>query len=126
VQLRLFAPFLPFVTEEVWSWWQDGSVHRADWPRHEALEDGVTGDEAEVLRDTSLVLAAVRKAKSEAKTSMRTDVRQAVVRGPAETLDRVHRAADDLRAAGRIADLRLEPAAGPLTADVELAEAEPA
>jgi valyl-tRNA synthetase len=112
--LRLFAPFLPFATEEVWSWWQDGSVHLAPWPTRDELPS--TGD-ASVLTVTAEALRQIRKAKSEAKASMRADVAHAAVRGP-ET-DRVARA--DLTAAGRIADLTLEDTPGNLAVEVVLA-----
>ena len=116
VLLRLFAPILPFVTEEVWSWWRHGSVHAASWPSAAELPPG--GDPA-VLAATGEALRQVRKAKSEAKASMRADVSSAVVRG-AEVL-RISR--PDLAAAGRIADLTLEDAPADLTVDVVLAPA---
>ncbi|GAA2414617.1 valine--tRNA ligase [Actinomadura vinacea] len=114
VLLRLFAPVLPFVTEEVWSWWRDGSVHRAAWPDAAGLPSG--GD-PEVLAVTAGVLRQVRKAKSEAKASMRADVTRAVVRGAAT--GRIARG--DLISAGRIADLSVEESQDDLAVDVALA-----
>jgi len=112
VQLRLLAPFLPFATEEVWSWWRAGSIHSAPWPARDELP--TEGDPA-VLTAIATALRGVRKAKSERSLSMRAEVRQADVRGPAATLARIDAAGDDLRAAGRIADLRLVPEEGELS-----------
>ena len=82
VLLRLFAPVLPFATEEVWSWWQEGSVHRQRWPESADFRPaGVDEVEADGLRRAAAVLAEVRKAKSTAKTSQRTPVTRLVLWG---------------------------------------------
>jgi valyl-tRNA synthetase len=99
--IRLFAPFLPFAAEEVWSWWQEGSVHRAPWPTVTELGN-VTSADREILATASEVIAAVRKAKSEARVSMRTEVAAVQISASAETVERALRAEDDLRAAGHI------------------------
>ncbi len=121
VQLRLFAPVLPFVTEEVWSWWQQGSVHRAGWPVAGDLRALAADADRRLLTDVGVALSQVRKAKSEAKASMRADVETAVVRGPQAVLERIGAAADDLRSAGRIRTLGLEPGDEVLTVDARLA-----
>ena len=107
VQLRLFAPFLPYVTEEVWSWWQAGSVHRAAWPLTAELDSAATGGEIDLLGAVGEALAAVRGAKTAAKVSMRTEAASAVLTGPAELIRLVRTAEGDLKGAGRITSLEL-------------------
>jgi valyl-tRNA synthetase len=122
VQLRLFAPVLPFTTEEVWSWWQDGSIHRSPWPVAADLSTLAGGADAALVDDVAAVLTLVRKAKSEAKVSMRADVSSTVITTGAQQAARLRLAVEDLKAAGRIATLVITEADGPLDVTVVLAE----
>jgi valyl-tRNA synthetase len=101
VLLRLLAPFLPYATEEVWSWWHDESVHRAPWPLASETATPEAGDPG-VLATVGEALAGVRKAKSEAKVGMRSEVSRIELAGPEGWTQRVRAAEADLRAAGRI------------------------
>jgi valyl-tRNA synthetase len=100
VQLRLLAPFVPFVTEEVWSWWQPASIHRSSWPATSELGD-VTGDPA-TLDAVAAGLIGIRGAKSQAKVSMRHPLSAVEFAGPEEALAAVRLAEADLVRVGRI------------------------
>ncbi|MFG1989271.1 valine--tRNA ligase [Actinoplanes sp. NPDC048988] len=105
VLLRLFAPFLPYVTEEVWSWWRYGSVHKATWPTTYELTRVATEGDASLLDLAGDALRQVRRAKSDRKLSMKADVPLAEALGPAELLDKLALIEGDLTSAGRIAKL---------------------
>jgi valyl-tRNA synthetase len=129
VMLRLLAPFVPFVTEEVWSWWQTGSVHLAGWPEPAgllsladadasavdgagAVDGAVSPGGTAVLDAAAAAIAAVRRAKSQAQLPMKAPVSQLILTAPQEQLDALAAAAPDVSAAGRVAEIKLHALPG--------------
>jgi valyl-tRNA synthetase len=113
---------LPFVCEEVWSWWQVGSVHHAPWPAAAELSDAA-GDPHE---DVALSLAAdvlreVRKAKSQARRKMRAPVKRVIVHDTPERLAALELCSGDLLEAGAIEALE-QREAEEFAVEIELAE----
>jgi valyl-tRNA synthetase len=119
VLLRLFAPFMPYVTEEAWSWWQEGSVHRASWPSVPVV--GVAPAERASYEVAVVLLGEVRRAKSEAKVGPRSPVSLVRFSGGPEAVEALRLVADDLRAAQNIAELAIEVTGGEPEVEVELA-----
>ena len=122
--LRLFAPFLPFVTAEVWSWSASDSVHRATWPTHEDLLSQLSGEvDTELFDVASETLSEVRRAKTEAKRSLKVEAESVVVSAERGRLDLLELARTDLMEAGNISNLDLvEQQQGTTRVEVTLAE----
>lgn len=94
---RLFAPMIPFATEESWSWWNDSSVHAAAWPTSSGL-----GGDAALIDPVIDTLQHVRRAKTEAKQSQKAAVETLVVTAPAAVHASIGAGEADLRDAGSI------------------------
>ncbi|OFW22431.1 MAG: valine--tRNA ligase [Acidobacteria bacterium RIFCSPLOWO2_02_FULL_65_29] len=109
VLLRLFAPFLPFVTEEVWSWWKAGSIHTSAWPTRAELE-GLIADNSPDRRQAderiytwaTEMLFEVRKQRSEAKQPMRVPITRVTVTAEADAVALMAHVEADLRSALRV------------------------
>ena len=108
--VRLLAPYLPFVTEEVWSWYREGSVHQAAWPTTSDLEVTPDGTVEGAIEDASSVLLGVasealvvlRRVKSEAKVSPRTPFLEVTVSAPEQIIPLFEEVLEDLAAATKI------------------------
>jgi valyl-tRNA synthetase len=119
VLLRLLAPVLPYITEEVWSWRfaeehapggdsAARSIHRAAWPG-DADFAGVEAPAHAASFDTAVAaLGAINKAKADAAVSMGRDVttlRLAAAPGTHSILEGV---AGDVLAAARVGETVFE------------------
>jgi valyl-tRNA synthetase len=114
VMLRLFAPFIPFATEEVWSWTHDTSVHTAAWPVAPEGAPEPTG----LLPLVSEALISIRRAKTDAKASQKTLVTSATISGPAL----LELGLEDLQGVGRIETVTFIESDTVSVSDIVLAE----
>ena len=101
---RLLAPYLPYASEEVWSWMHagSGSVHRAAWPVVDPYIEAATGASPELLTWAGKAVEQLRKIKSEAKVSMKTPILSVALSAASEGVDAIHAALGDIAQAGRV------------------------
>ena len=119
VMLRLFAPFLPFVTEEVWSWWKDGSVHTSSWPTTDEIP--ATGD-VDLMSDVSAALVELRGVKSTHKVPMRTPILSARISAPASVIANLKAVESDLAKVSKTESLTFLAEGDELILEAELGE----
>ncbi len=122
--LRLFAPFIPFATEEAWSWSNDASVHTSAWPESGEVTQNIAGDlslDGMLLDLASRALTGIRRAKTDAKASQKTPVTSAVISGSADEVHMLELASADFKAVGRIAELTFVEGSELAVTDIVLA-----
>jgi len=106
VLLRAFAPVLPYITEEVWSWvfaQETGQplIHAAPWPSASDFDGIAPPDNAASFDLAIACLTAINKAKSEAGVSAGRVVERVTLRANAATLAALAPVLSDVAGAAR-------------------------
>ena len=102
---KLLAPFIPFATEEAWSWWQEGSVHRSVWPASEDLSAFSGNQNAKLLTLASQALIGIRKAKSDEKLSMKAEISSLTIEASEADIESLKHIDSDLKSVGKIDEI---------------------
>jgi len=103
---KLLAPFIPFATEEAWSWWQEGSVHRSVWPVSDDLSASSGNQNAKLLTLASQALIGIRKAKSDEKLSMKAEISSLTIEASEADIEWLKHIESDLKSVGKIDEIK--------------------
>ena len=103
---KLLAPFIPFATEEAWSWWQEGSVHRSVWPASDDLSAFSGNQNAKLLTLASQALIGIRKAKSDEKLSMKAEISSLTIEASEADIESLKHIESDLKSVGKIDEIK--------------------
>ncbi|CAB4547251.1 MAG: valine--tRNA ligase [Actinobacteria bacterium] len=108
---KLLAPFIPFATEEAWSWWQEGSVHRSSWPVAEDFAAFTGTQSGDLLSLASQALIGIRKAKSDEKLSMKAEISSLTLEASEADIESLKNIESDLKSVGKIDQINYKAAA---------------
>jgi valyl-tRNA synthetase len=88
--LRLFAPFMPFITEEIWSWCykdESTSIHCAPWPSVEEVAEVDAPKNEKSFAAATEVISQVNGFKTRNQVSLRTPVIEFEVKAATEYIE---------------------------------------
>ena len=101
--LRMFAPFMPFLTEEIWHWTyandpdMNETIHRSPWPTLEEFAPVTDPTSPKTYEIVCTVVEAVRKAKAGRNLSMKAPVKVVSVTAPTAAIAALAPAAEDVK-----------------------------
>jgi valyl-tRNA synthetase len=105
--LRLFAPFIPYITEEIWSWSfgknsKEFSIHKSSWPKIEEVGAVKNRADSKTYDAAIEVISKIRAKKTESQKNLKWPVEKLIVKGKASNLESLKLCLNDVISAGTV------------------------